>query len=148
MSHKSRLSTVVIDCQTHLDHAARFWSAALGRVSQSLSDPDDANYRDFADAPGKIKVDDANVRVASGLIICPSSVGTRPLSALLAGPGAGKPAAIDIPAKNRAAIRVVLVNASALRGCRALRNRKRGRVLTQEAFAAQLRCRAARVGTP
>jgi hypothetical protein len=29
--HKSRLGTVVIDCQTdHLDQAAQFWSLALG----------------------------------------------------------------------------------------------------------------------
>ena len=44
--HKSRLGTVVIDCQTaDLDPAADFWSKALGRPSKVLKDPDDANYR-------------------------------------------------------------------------------------------------------
>jgi predicted enzyme related to lactoylglutathione lyase len=55
--HKSRLSTVVIDCQTEqLDTAADFWSKALGCPSQSLSDPDDANYRELNTPPNEVKV--------------------------------------------------------------------------------------------
>ena len=55
--HKSRLATIVIDCQTqHLDDAARFFSAALGRLAGALSDPSDANYRDLAGPPEEIKV--------------------------------------------------------------------------------------------
>jgi predicted enzyme related to lactoylglutathione lyase len=44
--HKSRLGTVIIDCQTQdLDAAATFWSQALGIATRPLDDPDDANYR-------------------------------------------------------------------------------------------------------
>ena len=44
--HKSRLGTVVIDCQTdQLDVAAEFWAKALGWPSEQLSDPNDSNYR-------------------------------------------------------------------------------------------------------
>jgi predicted enzyme related to lactoylglutathione lyase len=55
--HKSRLSTIVIDCRTdHLDEAARFWSAALGWQSLPLSDPANANYRELAGPDEEIKV--------------------------------------------------------------------------------------------
>ena len=55
--HKSRLATVIIDCQTlELDEAARFWSAALGWNAQQLSDLADANYRELADPPEDVKV--------------------------------------------------------------------------------------------
>ena len=54
--HKSRLGTIVIDCQTEqLDAAAAFWSAALGRASRRLDDPTNANYRELngpASEPG------------------------------------------------------------------------------------------------
>jgi predicted enzyme related to lactoylglutathione lyase len=44
--HKSRLGTVIIDCQTQdLDAAAAFWSQALGTPAQPLDNPDDGNYR-------------------------------------------------------------------------------------------------------
>lgn len=44
--HKSRLGTLVIDCQTQdLDAAAAFWGQALGAPALALDDPDDANYR-------------------------------------------------------------------------------------------------------
>jgi predicted enzyme related to lactoylglutathione lyase len=55
--HKSRLSTIVIDCQTpQLDEAARFWAAALGRAVHPLDTPDDGNYRELAAADDEIKV--------------------------------------------------------------------------------------------
>ena len=55
--HKSRLGTIVIDCQTDdLDTAARFWSAALGRSAEELDDPSDANYCDLAGPSDEIKV--------------------------------------------------------------------------------------------
>jgi len=44
--HKSRLATIVIDCQTEdLDSAARFWSAALGRPATKPDNPASAHYR-------------------------------------------------------------------------------------------------------
>jgi predicted enzyme related to lactoylglutathione lyase len=55
--HKSRLATIVIDCQTEqLDAAAGFWSKALGWTAQPLSDPANANYRQLATPPGEITV--------------------------------------------------------------------------------------------
>jgi predicted enzyme related to lactoylglutathione lyase len=55
--HKSRLGTIVIDCQTdRLDDAAAFWSAALGRTAATLDDPNNANYRDLAGPEGELKV--------------------------------------------------------------------------------------------
>jgi predicted enzyme related to lactoylglutathione lyase len=55
--HKSRLGTVVIDCQTaQIDAAAEFWSQALGLAAQPLADPDDANYRELETPPGEVKV--------------------------------------------------------------------------------------------
>ncbi|MBC5783155.1 VOC family protein [Ramlibacter sp. USB13] len=53
--HKSRLGTIVIDCQTgDVEAAAAFWSQALGWEARALSDPNDAQYRLFdtpADQP-------------------------------------------------------------------------------------------------
>ena len=52
--HKSRLGTVVIDCQTdNLEGSAEFWSQALGR--QSKADPDDSNYWMLEPVPGEVK---------------------------------------------------------------------------------------------
>jgi predicted enzyme related to lactoylglutathione lyase len=49
--HKSRLATMVIDCNTEqLDAAAEFWARALGWNAKRLENPDDANYRQL-DAP-------------------------------------------------------------------------------------------------
>jgi hypothetical protein len=45
--HKSRLSSVIIDCENaDLDAAARFWSDALGRPAQPR---DEENYVGLAD---------------------------------------------------------------------------------------------------
>ena len=50
--HKSRLGTIVIDCQTgDVDAAADFWSQALGWPARALSDPDTAQYRLFETPP-------------------------------------------------------------------------------------------------
>src|SRR5829696_4807102 len=55
--HKSRLATIVIDCQTpQLDEAARFWGAALGRPPQQKSDPDSPNYRQLPGPPDEVTV--------------------------------------------------------------------------------------------
>lgn len=43
--HKSRLATIVIDCQaTDVDAAAGFWSRALGRETKRSPNPADAGY--------------------------------------------------------------------------------------------------------
>jgi len=56
--HRSRLGTIVIDCQTQqLDEAAAFWSQALDRpASGSSADPDNANYRGLDGPASEIKV--------------------------------------------------------------------------------------------
>ena len=55
--HRSRLSTIVIDCQIQdVDEAARFWAAALGRSAHALSDPNDANYRSLGGSPEEVHV--------------------------------------------------------------------------------------------
>jgi hypothetical protein len=55
--HKSRLSTVVIDCQTQqLDEATGFWAAALGLRAQALPDPENPNYRELEVRPEDVKV--------------------------------------------------------------------------------------------
>jgi predicted enzyme related to lactoylglutathione lyase len=55
--HKSRLGTIIIDCQTEdPDDAARFWSAALGRTSETLADPGESVYRELEGPPDEVKV--------------------------------------------------------------------------------------------
>ena len=55
--HKSRLGTIVIDCRTDdVDVAARFWSEALGRRAETLTDPADSAYRELEGPPAEIKV--------------------------------------------------------------------------------------------
>jgi predicted enzyme related to lactoylglutathione lyase len=55
--HKSRLGTIVIDCQTQdIAAASAFWSAALGWSARTLPNPDDANYREFEGPPDEVKV--------------------------------------------------------------------------------------------
>ena len=55
--HKSRLSTIVIDCQTgNVNDAARFWSAALGWRAKPLPNEDDANYRELISPQDDVKV--------------------------------------------------------------------------------------------
>ena len=50
--HRSRLGTIVIDCQTQdVEFAASFWSQALGWDARPLSDPAEAHYRVFASPP-------------------------------------------------------------------------------------------------
>ncbi len=52
--HKSRLSSVIIDCKdADIDAAGRFWSQALGRP---LLPPDDDNYRSLEDRGGQAYV--------------------------------------------------------------------------------------------
>lgn len=54
--HKSRLSTIIIDCQTRdIDAAARFWAAAIGRVAESDAEPSDP-YRLLEGAPNEMKI--------------------------------------------------------------------------------------------
>ena len=55
--HKSRLGTIVIDCQTaDLDSAARFWAEALGRPAERLTDPSNANYRQLRAAVADVNI--------------------------------------------------------------------------------------------
>lgn len=55
--HRSRLGTVVIDCQTEqVDAAAAFWAQALGWPSQPLPNPEDASYRQLATPPNEVTV--------------------------------------------------------------------------------------------
>lgn len=55
--HKSRLGTVVIDCQPDdIDTSASFWSAALGWATEESSDSDDPNYRLLVGPPDQVKV--------------------------------------------------------------------------------------------
>jgi len=55
--HKSRLGTIVIDCQTdRIDSAAEFWSKALGWPARPLPNADAANYRELDTPPNELKV--------------------------------------------------------------------------------------------
>jgi predicted enzyme related to lactoylglutathione lyase len=55
--HKSRLGTIVIDCQTkHPEVAAEFWSKALGLPSRQPTDSDDAKYRKLETPPHEVTV--------------------------------------------------------------------------------------------
>jgi len=55
--HRSRLATIVIDCQTErLEEAASFWGSALGRPARSLNDPQNANYRELAGPESEVQV--------------------------------------------------------------------------------------------
>lgn len=54
--HKSRLSNIIIDCQTgDIDAAATFWAAAIGRVAESNADPSEP-YRMLEGPPGEMKI--------------------------------------------------------------------------------------------
>jgi hypothetical protein len=70
-------------------------------------------------------------------IVCPPSVRLNPLAPLVPKPGAREPAAIRLPTKNRATIRVMAVNAFAEPRQRTFRKRQCGRLGAQEAFVAQ-----------
>jgi predicted enzyme related to lactoylglutathione lyase len=55
--HRSRLGTVVIDCQTEEpEPAAQFWSKVLGWPSERLRCPDDAKYRKLQTPPAEVSV--------------------------------------------------------------------------------------------
>lgn len=55
--HKSRIGTIVIDCQTSdVDGAAAFWAGALGRPAQAADDPQFAAYRSLAPVTGQLPV--------------------------------------------------------------------------------------------
>jgi len=55
--HKSRMGTLVIDCNTgDVDEAAAFWAGALGREAQPPTDPQAAAYRALAPADGQLPV--------------------------------------------------------------------------------------------
>lgn len=58
MVHKSRLATLVIDCETDdLDRAAEFWGRALGcRVMTRNREPADENYRRLDGDPSQPKM--------------------------------------------------------------------------------------------
>lgn len=52
--HKSRLATIVIDCETtDVDRAADFWSQALGYAARPLDDPQNSAYRQLDAPPGE-----------------------------------------------------------------------------------------------
>lgn len=56
--HKSRLGTIVIDCETQdLEAAARFWSSALGWPAEAAHpDPGNAAYRVLTVPGDEVKV--------------------------------------------------------------------------------------------
>ena len=52
--HKSRLGTIVIDCQTQdIAAAAAFWAAALGRPARQLQGAGTEHYRALESPPGE-----------------------------------------------------------------------------------------------
>ncbi len=54
--HKSRLSNIIIDCQTDdVEAAAGFWAAAIGRVAESDADSAEP-YRLLEGPPGEMKI--------------------------------------------------------------------------------------------
>ncbi len=54
--HKSRLSNIIIDCQTDdIEAAARFWAAAIGRVAEADADSAEP-YRLLEGPPGEMKI--------------------------------------------------------------------------------------------
>lgn len=54
--HKSRLSNIIIDCKTEdVDAAAKFWAAAIGRVSEQDADPSEP-YRLLVGSPDEMKI--------------------------------------------------------------------------------------------
>lgn len=53
--HKSRLGTIVIDCQTQdIAAAASFWSAALGRTAKVPQPPNADRYRGLEGPPAEV----------------------------------------------------------------------------------------------
>lgn len=57
MTHRSRLAQIILDCHTNdLDSATTFWSAALGRRTRSLADPQDGRYRALSTRPYELNI--------------------------------------------------------------------------------------------
>lgn len=64
--HRSRLGTIVIDCEAgDLDAAADFWAQALGSKAMPLADANDAEYRRLETSPDQPTVLVQRVRHAS-----------------------------------------------------------------------------------
>lgn len=58
MTHRSRLAGFIIDCETgDVDHAAGFWSNALGLPLGDGYDDDGASYVELRNAPGELHVE-------------------------------------------------------------------------------------------
>ena len=54
--HKSRVSNILIDCQTNdIDAAATVWAAAIGRTAESDADPSEP-YRLLEGPPREMKI--------------------------------------------------------------------------------------------
>ncbi len=63
MTHRSRLSGFIIDCETDdLDAAARFWSDALGWPIGALPPEEAETYVKLDDAPGGLHVEVQKVK--------------------------------------------------------------------------------------
>lgn len=61
--HKSRLGSLIIDCQTDdLETAAEFWSKALGCPMLPTEDPADENYVTLKRAPNELDLEVQKVR--------------------------------------------------------------------------------------
>lgn len=56
--HRSRLAGFIIDCKTDdLDHAAEFWSAALGYPLKPATEETSPIYRGFATPPDELHME-------------------------------------------------------------------------------------------
>jgi len=56
--HRSRLGSVIIDCQTRdLETAASFWSKALGLPIRPRTKPEDVNYLGLETAPNDLHIE-------------------------------------------------------------------------------------------
>ncbi len=58
MPHRSRLAGFIIDCQTDdVDHAAAFWSGALGYAADESYEEGDAAYVEFSGTPADLQIE-------------------------------------------------------------------------------------------
>jgi len=58
MPHRSRLAGFIIDCQTDdVDHAAAFWSGALGYAAGESYVEGDAAYVEFSGTPADLQIE-------------------------------------------------------------------------------------------
>ena len=61
--HKSKLAGFIIDCQTDdLQHAAEFWSAALGMKTRQLPDQEGENYVRLLDPTQQLHIEVQSVK--------------------------------------------------------------------------------------